>query len=208
MFKDRIDAGQKLSQQLQQFGLNQNAIVVGLARGGVVVAAAIAKALHLPLDIIVVRKLGAPQNPELAIGAIAEESVYLDKEIIQSLNIFEQYIQEIIEKEKKIAIDRSKKYRHLKEKLNLKDKIVILVDDGIATGSTMKASIIAIQRQKPRKIIIAVPIAPIETIEKLKKEVDQCICLYSPDNFMAVGQFYELFPQVEDSEITFLLEKS
>ena len=205
MFKDRVDAGQQLALRLKAYAHEKNGVILGLARGGVVVASTVANVLQVPFDIIVPRKIGAPQNRELALGAIAEGAVYLDEEIIRSLHVMETYIRDQIEIEKKIADERTKKYRSQREKLSLKDKIVILIDDGIATGSTMKASILAVKKQNPQKIVVAVPVGPKETISQL--EVDECICLFTPDNFMAVGQFYRSFPQVEDQDVMSLCRR-
>lgn len=206
MFKDRTDAGQRLAKALSKYKNQKDAIVIGLPRGGVTVAYEIARDLHLPLDIIAVAKLGAPHNPELAIGAIAADEVLLDQDMIDSLGVSEKYLQEEIAKKKKEVERRLLAFRGKKPDLSFTGKIVILVDDGMATGSTMEAAQHAISKKNPKKIIIAVPVAPPETLKKFSGKVDEIVCLLSPDDMMAVGQFYGSFEQVEDQEVIRLLK--
>ena len=206
LFKDRTDAGQKLSSALKKYKGAQQTIVLGLPRGGVVVAYEVAVQLHLPLDILIPRKLGAPHNPELAIGAIAEEGIFLDKEVIADLGVSETYIAEQIAKEKKEAKRRLSLFRKNRPFPNLVGWTALVVDDGLATGSTMQASIQALKKMRSGKIVVAVPIGPPDTIEALKKEVAEVVCLYTPSSFMAVGQFYDIFPQTSDTEVIQLLE--
>lgn len=207
-FHDRQEAGKKLSLALLKYKNNQNTVVLGLPRGGVVVAAEVAKALGLPLDIIVIRKMGAPMNSELAIGATDELGhTVLNEEIIESLEISENYLKEVKQKEQKIAEDRLNRYRGNKVPLSLKGKVAILIDDGLATGATMKAAIHSAKGKKAKKVIVAVPVAPAETIEKLRKEADEIICLDMPVFFGAVGAFYEIFDQTSDEEVIELLKE-
>ena len=181
-------------------------IVLGLPRGGVVVAKEVAESLHLPLDVIVPRKIGAPKNPELAIGAIAGNGIVLDQSLIQSLGVEKSYLDKTIAEEKKEAERRLALFRKGRSPLRLHDWTVLLIDDGIATGSTMLASIAAIKVEKAKKIVVAVPVAPPDTIQRIKNEVEEVVCLISPKWFMAVGQFYSSFPQTTDQEVIELLD--
>lgn len=200
-FKDRKDAGQQLAKALEKFKEARKTVVIGLPRGGVVVAAEVAKALHLPLDVIVPRKIGAPHNEELAIGALAGDVVWLDQEIIATVNASPSYIEQVVAREKREAERRLALFRKDKPPQNFTGLTTILVDDGIATGSTMRASIAWMKENKAKHIVVAVPVAPPDTLANLKSEVDEIICLFAPDSFMAVGQFYDLFPQTSDSEV-------
>ena len=207
IFKNRKEAGKLLAKKLITYKNQPECIVIGLPRGGVVTAYEIAQELNLPLDIIVPRKIGAPFNPELAVGALTEDGqVDLDKSLMRSLNISENDLTKTIEDEKKEAQRRLGLYRHNKSPRNLQNKIVILVDDGIATGATIKASIKSIQKDNAQKIIVAVPVAPPETVRNLKQLVDEIICLLEPENLGAIGQFYEQFGQTSDEEVITLLK--
>lgn len=208
MFRDRIDAGKKLAAALQPYKNAKKTVVLGLPRGGVVTAYEVAAALQLPLDILVPRKLGAPDNPELAIGAIAGNGTVLDRDIIEILGVSESYIQNEIEKQRKEAERRLALFRKGKPLQDYRGWTVILVDDGIATGSTMRASIAALKKMHAAKIVVAVPVGPPDTISDLKSLVDEIVCLSTPSSFMAVGQFYEQFQQTEDDEVVQLLRKS
>ncbi|MCF7799787.1 phosphoribosyltransferase [Candidatus Babeliales bacterium] len=202
IFENREQAGELLSEKLKNYKDNKNAMIIGLARGGIVTAAAIAKNLNLPLDIMAPRKIGAPLNPELAIGAITQDGqAVLDKNLIDSMGITQSYIDKKIEKEKLEAQRRLKIYRAGKESLNLENKIVILVDDGIATGSTIKAATKSAKSQNAKNIIIAVPVAAKDIVEELKKEVDKVICIETPINFLAISMYYKYFGQTTDEEV-------
>lgn len=214
-FKDRGEAGRKLAAALEKYKNSKDAILLALPRGGVVVADEIAESLNLPLDIVVPRKIGAPQNPEYAIGAITEtgESVWpvgfpKPEEFGFREPDFKEWLKKEIEKEKKEAKRRLKIYRGEKKPLNLKNKIVILVDDGIATGLTLLAAIKSVKTKKPKKIIVAVPVGAMDSVEIIKKEVDEVVCLYSPAFFGAVGSFYEKFGQTTDEEVIELMKKA
>lgn len=208
MFHDRIDAGKKLAAALLTYKGAKKTVVLGLPRGGVVTAYEVAKALQLPLDILVPRKLGAPNNPELAIGAIAGSGIVLDRGIIEQLDVTESYIQAEIEKQIKEAERRLALFRKGKPPQDYRGWTAILVDDGIATGSTMRASIAALKKMHAAKIVVAVPVGPPDTISDLKKDVDAIVCLSTPSSFMAVGQFYERFQQTEDEEVIQILRDS
>lgn len=189
LFKDRQSAGKLLAKRLWEFKGVKGVIVLGIPRGGVVVAKEIARELNLPLDIIVTRKIGAPNQPELALGAVD-----LDGEVIGDVGEFG----EIIERELEELKRRENLYRQGKEPLDVENKTVILVDDGIATGATTLSAINYLKRHQAKKIILAVPVASREAIEKIVEEV---IVLETPEYFQAVGQFYEKFEPVEDTEV-------
>ena len=207
-FYDRHEAGENLASALLKYKNNKNTIILGLPRGGVVVAFEVAKALELPFDIMVTRKIGAPMNHELAIGATDELGhTVLNQEIIKSLEVSEEYLKEEKQKEQKIAEQRLAHYRGNKPPLSLKGKVALLIDDGLATGATMLAAIHSAKAKKAKKIVVAVPVAPAETIEKMRREADDVVCLHIPIFFGAVGAFYQLFDQTTDEEVMELLEK-
>jgi len=202
MFKDRFDAGKKLANKLSKYHGEKDAIILVLPRGGVIVGAEVAKELKLPLDIIVTRKISHPMNPEYAIGAVGENSVELDQ---GASEVEKDYLEEEIEKQRKEIARRIKVYRGTKKPVIIKDKIIILVDDGIATGLTMIAAIKEIKGKNPRKIVVAVPVGAPDTVNRIKPLVDEIICLESPENFIAVGQFYEEFGQTPDEKVINIL---
>jgi putative phosphoribosyl transferase len=207
--EDRSDAGRRLAEALQSYDHNKDAIVIALPRGGVVVGYEVALALHLTLDIVCPRKIGAPFNPELAIGAVTETGeCILSSDLISELGVSENFIQKEIEQEKKKAQWRLASYRKDRSARVLQDKIVILIDDGLATGATMLAAIKTVRSENAKEIIMAIPVAPEDTLIRLEKEVDQTICLASPMTFYAVGQFYRLFDQTTDEEVITLLKKN
>jgi len=208
LFNDRTDAGSQLIPKLASYKGRQDVVVLGLARGGVVVAHPVAQGLNVPLDVIVVRKIGAPDNEELAIGAIAEtgEGIFNDH-VIQALGVSPRYIQDEVAKQKKIAAERSALYRGKNKKTDIKGKTVILVDDGIATGASMQVAIRSVRAQGAREVVLAVPVAAPDALEQMEREVDKIVCLYAPIAFQAVGQFYRRFDQTEDREIIALLSR-
>lgn len=207
-FKDRKEAGQILAHKLINY-LGQNVIVLGLTRGGVPVAFEVAKALKAPLDVYVVRKLGVPGHEELAMGAIASGDVrVLNKPVIEDLGITEEAIEAETRKEREELKRRELLYRGDRPPLEVSDRTVVLVDDGIATGSTIKAGIAALKKQKAGRIIVAVPVAPISSIEELKKEVDEVICVSTPEFFYAISLWYDEFPQTSDEQVRELLKKA
>ncbi len=209
MFKNRQEASQQLAEKLNHYKAKENVVVLGIPRGGVVTAKRIAQELNCPLDIIVVKKIGAPNEQELAIGAIGETkgSSYLDEKLISELRVSQQYLKEQSEKLKEEIKRRETLYRQTKPPLNLKEKVVIIVDDGTATGATAIAAIREVWNNEPKKVVIALPVAPIDTLHKLEKEADEVVVLETPSDFFAVGQFYENFPQVDDKEVIDLLQK-
>lgn len=207
IFKDRIEAGQKLALALEKYKRQKEVIILALPRGGVVVGFEVAKALDLPLDLVVPRKIGAPGNPEFAIGAITEDGEGIfNEEVIRDYGISKEYLDKIIEEEKKEAQRRLKIYRGERASLNLVGKTIILIDDGIATGLTMRAAIKSIKVKNPKKIVVAVPCGAKDSINQIKKEVDEVVCLDAPIFFGAVGAFYENFEQTTDEEVVNLMK--
>ncbi len=209
LFENREEAGVLLGNILGAYKDDPDAIVIALPRGGVVVAAEIAKKLNLPLDIIVPRKIGHPSNPEFAVGAITEDSeLIFDRESSLFLDLDYNAIKPIIEEERKELKRRMALYRKDKPPLNLKDKKVILVDDGIATGHTMQVTITSVGKFHPKEIVVAVPVLPFSTVENFQKITDHIAFLSSPKQFYAIGAFYREFGQVTDEEVLNLLTKS
>jgi predicted phosphoribosyltransferase len=201
MWRDRRQAGRYLAEALKEFK-NKDVIALAIPRGGVVVGDEVARTLNVPLDIVVPRKIGAPFNPELAIGAVAADgSRVLDHGLIQRLDVSEKYLKNEIERQTEEIKRRVSEYRGDRPPLKIEGKTVILVDDGVATGATTLAAIKYLRKLKPAQIILAIPVGPPETVEKLKKQVDRLICLSVPSLFYAVGQFYEQFEQTTDAEV-------
>lgn len=206
IFKNRSDAGKRLAAQLSRYRNDPSTLVIGLPRGGVVTAYEVAQALGLPLDVTCPRKMGAPFNPELAIGAITETGkTYFNKDVISQLGITREYIEQVMEKERKRAEERSHLFRKGKQPLVVKGKTIILVDDGLATGATMKAAIQSMKDSGADKIVVAIPVAPPDTLREIEAMADEVVCLLAPPFFCAVGEFYEDFSQTEDSEVIELL---
>ncbi len=204
IFKDRQEAGKKLAEKLLKYK-DENPIVLSLPRGGVPVGHEIAEKLKCPSDVFIVRKLGVPFQPELGMGAIAENGVYiLNERLVQNLQISESQIQEVLTKELAELKRRVNFYRGGNLIQNLKNKTVILVDDGLATGISARAAIKGLRELQAKKIILAVPVGAAESVEDLKLMVDELICLYCPDDFSAVGEWYEDFTQVSDEEVRML----
>ena len=202
MFEDRAQAGQKLAEKLKELSLDpQESIILALPRGGVVVANKVAKILKLPLDIIVTRKIGHPHNPEYAIGAVSSHKMVLNPHE----KVPPGYLKKEIQKERQEIQRRLKDYRGNQSSLVLKEKQVIIVDDGLATCLTMQAAIYEVKFHQPKKIFLAVPVAPPETVDKLKPLVSNIIVLKKEPNFFAVGQFYRIFDQTTDFEVKDLL---
>lgn len=208
-YVDRYEAGKILAEQLKEYANDRNTIVLGLARGGVPVAYEIARTLSLPLDVLIVRKLGVPGHEELAMGAIVTgDAVVFNDEIIHSFHLSDSSIQKVIQVEQKELQRRESLYRQDRPSLNLKAKTVILVDDGIATGASMLAALKAVRLQQPASIIIAVPVAADATCNDLAGLADYLVCPLKPVNFYAVGLWYEDFNQTTDEEIFELLAKT
>ncbi|MBZ9846887.1 phosphoribosyltransferase [Mesorhizobium sp. CA14] len=202
MFRDRQDAGQKLGASLVRLQL-QDPIVLALPRGGVPIAAEVAKALQAPMDLIIVRKVGAPGNPELAVAAIVDgdpPDVVLNREIVEAYALDDSALRSLIPQERPELERRRAIFRGKDLPLSVSGKTVIVVDDGAATGTTMKVAIRALKRRSSRKIIVALPVAPPEIVEELAQEADLTICLSQPARFRALSYYYASFPQLSDSE--------
>ena len=208
-YLNREHAGKILAQELKSYANIPDLLVLALPRGGVPVAYEIAIALHAPLDVFIVRKLGVPGHEELALGAIAMGgSSVLNEDIVRDLRISPKAIQQVTQTEQKELERRALAYRGPRPFPVLKDRNIILVDDGIATGATMRAAVLALKKLSPRKLIIAVPVAEKSICEKLAALVDQLICPLRPQYFNAVGAWYEVFDQTSDAEVRTLLKKS
>ena len=208
-FIDRHDAGRQLAKKLELLKNQPDMIVLGLARGGVPVAFEIAQSLGVPLEILIVRKLGVPNHEELAMGAIASGGIrVLNQDIIKSLGLDEQAIENEVNKESAELARREFNYRGTTPFPSLKGKTLIVVDDGIATGATMRAAIKALRQQNPSRIIVATPTCARDTYHAIVREADEVICLAIPDPYIAVGLWYEHFLQTSDDEVKRLLEQS
>ncbi|HYL66628.1 MAG TPA: phosphoribosyltransferase family protein [Nitrosopumilaceae archaeon] len=205
IFKDRTDAAKRLCEKLLWLK-DENPIILAIPRGGVIIADVISSILNCKLDVIVSRKVGAPDNQELAIGAVMHDGSYFPNiKIINALNIPESFVEEEITKQRKEIERRLMKFRESRE-YDLAEKTIVLVDDGIATGATMSVAAHWIKKQKPKKLIIAIPIGPPETISELNQLAD-IVVLQSPYIFNAVGEFYEMFDQVSDEEVQEIMKK-
>lgn len=208
-FLDRGDAGRRLATQLEAYANRSDVVVLGIPRGGVSVAYEVAVALHAPLDIFVSRKLGVPWQEELAFGAVAGGGVrVLDPEITGELGISSEEIDRITANVLSEVERRERAYRGARPRPDLEGKTVILVDDGIATGSSILAAIGALRQWKPAKIVVATPVAPIFTCNRLRNDGVEVVALMTPKTFAAIGQFYEDFSQVSDEEVIDLLDRA
>ena len=207
MYKDRRHAGRLLAAAVSSLGLS-NVVVLAIPRGGVPVADEVATALAAPLDLIIARKIGAPGYPEYAIGAVTQDGEpFLDESAVKSLRVSEEYIKEETARQADEVKARMRKYRGDRPYPDLEGKTVVVVDDGIATGSTVRAAVRSLKRRKPRLVVLATPVAPPDTIRELSSEVDDIVCLATPEGFSAVGEFYQDFGQTDDSEVVEVLLK-
>ena len=204
MFKDRIDAGTQLAKELLKFK-DEKIAVVAIPRGGLPIGAIVAKALHAPLDIALTKKIGHPNNKEYAIGALSLEEIILTN----AKGVTKEYIIEETKRVREKLQQRHNQYYKKRSPQNIRNKTVIIIDDGIATGNTLLATIELISKKHPKKIIVGIPVAPNSAIKKLENtsKVDEVICLHVPYNFQAVGQFYERFDQVTDEEAIRILDE-
>jgi len=208
IFKDREDAGSHLAEEIKKLSI-EDAVVLCIPRGGVVVGAKVADELGTPLDLVVPRKIGSPLNPEVAVGAVAQDgSTFINRKLISFLGISDAVLEEMIEKEVREISRRITGYRGIAQYPDFSKKTIVLVDDGAATGYTMLAAArFARKTLRPKLLIIAVPVAPPETLKLFEKEAHKVICLESPEEFYAVGQFYTDFSQASDSEVLLILKK-
>ena len=205
LFRDRTQVGKLLAERVLKAKIS-NPIVLAIPRGGVPVAKEIALALRSKLDLVITRKIGFPGQPEFAIGAVAQDGeLIVDEEVIRSYGISKEYLKEESARQRKEIEERMKKYRGNATLPDLKGQTVIIVDDGIATGNTVLAAVKSVRKQNPAGIILAVGVAPKETIARLSSSVNKIICLESPEPFYAIGQFYEEFNQVQDDEVKSIL---
>ena len=210
LFENRRESGRLLAEHLLQFK-DQHPVVLALPRGGVPVGFEVARALAAPLDLVLVRKIGAPHNQEFAVGAITDgehPTVVIDQHLVRRLEISSAYLDEA----KTAALAEIERRRHVwlgdRPPVNIAGRTAIVVDDGIATGATMRAALQATRARKPARVVLAVPVAAPDSLDALRREADDVVCLDVPENFMAVGQFYRHFPQLRDAEVTALLVKA
>jgi len=211
-FSDRADAGRRLGQAVaERLGPDVDAVVLGLPRGGVSVAAEVATALDAPLDVVVVRKLGVPGHRELAMGAIAGGTRVLNEDVVRSLHIDEATIDAVAAEEAALAARREADYRGIHPPVPLDGRVAVVVDDGLATGATARAAVLALRRRRddrPSQVVLAVPVAPADTLAALAALVDDTVCLLTPRPFFAVGEWYDHFGQVEDEQVRAVLARS
>jgi predicted phosphoribosyltransferase len=208
-FYDRFDAGRKLAERLSRYQRRSDVLVLALPRGGVPVAFEVAKALDAPLDVFLVRKLGLPGHEELAMGAVANGNVeVLNEEVVESLRVSREAIHRVAERERDRIRQQREHYRHGEPPPDVTGRVVVLIDDGLATGATMRAAIAALRKQRPKRIVVAVPVGALETCNELKREADEVICLVSPHQFYAVGMWYREFSPTTDETVQELLEQS
>jgi predicted phosphoribosyltransferase len=209
LFKDRADAGRVLAGKLQDYANRPDVVVLALPRGGVPVACEVARALHAPLDVFLVRKLGLPGHEELAMGAIASGGVrVLNEEVVRLVRVPPEVIDIVAAEELQELRRREQVYRDNRPPLDVRGKTVILVDDGLATGSTMRAGVAALRRLGPSRVVVAVPVAAPETCAEMRAEVDDLVCTRTPEPFRAVGLWYQDFSQTTDEEVRELLRKA
>ena len=204
IYRDRIEAGKRLAEKLTEYANRADVLVLALPRGGVPVAFEVARALHAPLDIFLVRKLGVPGHPELAMGAIATGGV----RVLNYLDVPGEVIDAVAASEQRELERRERLYRGTRPAPDVKGETVILVDDGLATGSTMRAAAAALRQQQPARIVVAVPVSAVQTCDEYRMGVDEIVCAMTPEPFHAVGLWYKDFSQTTDEEVRHLLELS
>jgi len=208
-FRDRTEAGRFLAERLAQYSDRPDVLVLALPRGGVPVAFEVARSLGAPLDVFLVRKLGVPGHEELAMGAIASGGArVLNRDVVRGLQITDEVIDAVAAREGQELRRREHDYRDDRPAADVRGKVVILIDDGLATGSTMRSAVVALRRQGPARLVVAVPIAAPSTCEEFRAEVDEVICVRTPEPFYAVGVWYEDFSQTTDDEVRDLLTRA
>lgn len=206
LYKNRFDAARVLSESLSQYAGRADVLVLGLPRGGVPIACIVARALDASVDLMLVRKLGVPGHEELAMGAIATGGIrVMNADVVDELDIPEEIVEQVAETELHELQRRERVYRGERPAPKLDDRCVILVDDGLATGATMRAAITAVRRQGPAQVVVAVPVAPPSTITSLSREADEVVCPETPEPFFGIGLWYEDFEQITDDEVRALL---
>ena len=208
MFKDRTEAGSKLAAALLDLR-GKDVVVLGIPRGGVVVADQVAKALGAPLDVVVTRKIEAPGEPEYALGAVTQEGdVIMDRQAAESLGATPGYLDEQVRTKREEVKERLKRLRGDEPYPKLDGRTVVVVDDGIATGSSVGAAVMSVKKGNPREVVVAVPVAPADVVEALGQDGLRVVCLETPGDFLAIGEFYDSFEQVEDGEVKRILEEA
>jgi len=208
LFRNRVEAGRKLAMALADYK-GKEVVVLGIPRGGVVVASEVARALGAPLDLVVTRKIEAPGEPEYALGAVTQEGdVIMDRQAAESLGASQAYLEDQIRKKREEVKERMERLRGNAPYPELEGKVVIIVDDGIATGSSVGAAVISVKKRKPREIVVAVPVAPADSVKTLSEEGAKVVCLEMPRLFFAIGEFYGNFDQVEDLEVRKILDEN
>jgi putative phosphoribosyl transferase len=207
MFQDRFDAAQKLLPLLEKYKSNPEVLVLAIPRGGLELGFVLAQGLRVPLDVIFTKKIGLPENPEYAIGAVSEKHIFVDS-AFRDMPILQEYIAKEVATIRKVIKERNELYRKNMRPFDIENKIVIVVDDGVATGSTLLATLALIKEYKPKKIVAALPVATHEALEKIKKQADEVVCFAVPELFYSVGQFYRNFEQVEDEKAIKLLREA
>jgi predicted phosphoribosyltransferase len=209
LFADRFEAGRVLASRLAEFAHREDVVVLALPRGGVPVGFEVARALHAPLDVFVVRKLGVPGHEELAMGAIASGGVrVLNRRVVETLGISAEEIERIAAEEQRELERREREYRDGRPRLDVRGRTVILVDDGLATGSSMRVAALALRKKEPARIVVAVPVGSRATCEEFESEVDITVCAVTPEPFFGVGQWYADFRQTSDEEVRELLRRA
>ncbi|BES69537.1 phosphoribosyltransferase [Marinobacter nanhaiticus D15-8W] len=209
VFKNRIDAGQQLADKLEELTLEDNALVLGLPRGGLPVAAEVGNRLNLELDVFNVRKLGVPGQPEVAMGALTEDGTrYLNHDLISALRISDADIEQVAAREQETLDRRAREYREGRQQPSFDGRQVILIDDGLATGATMRAVIESVRRQKPSRITVAVPVAARDSADSMRGITDDFVCPLEPRDFRGVGLWYQDFAQVSDDEVIGILARA
>ncbi len=208
MFKNRVEAGQLLASRLTRYS-ESKVIVFGVPRGGVVVAFEVAKALRAPLSVVIPRKIGAPMQPELALGAVADDgTLLLDDRLVGELGVRKEYLEREVSSQLEEINRRRQAYRVPSIGSSLEGRVALVVDDGIATGATIRAAVRSLKKWKPASVVVAVPVAPPEAVELLRQEADDVVCIQTPSSFFAVGEFYDEFEQVDDDEVVKILEEA
>ena len=207
LFKDRVDAGRRLAEALWEYR-GKDVVVLGIPRGGVVVAKEVADALGAPLDVVVTRKIEAPGEPEYALGAVTQDGdVMMDRAAAESLGATPAYLDEQVRKKREEVRERMQRFRGEEPYPKLEGKTVVIVDDGIATGSSMSAAVLTVRKMKPKEVVVAVPVAPADAVETLSQDGYRVVCLETPGPFLAIGEFYGDFEQVEDGEVKRILDE-
>ncbi len=208
-FQDRTEAGQRLAEKLTEYASRPDVLVLGLPRGGVPVAYTVARALHVPLDVVLARKLGVPGEEELAMGAVSSGGVrVLNDDVIRLCHISPDTVEAVAADQQREVVRREHLYRKDRPLPDLRGRTVILVDDGIATGATMRAAAAAVRHQQPARLVIAVPVAAASTCQALRAEVDELVCVLTPAEFFGVGLWYDHFPQISDAAVCALLAQA